>query len=133
MNALEPQGLKHYIDYGDCMSINERIKDARRAMKLSQIKFARSIYISNGYLAEIELGNRRVNDRLIQLITTSFEINKQWLVTGAGSMFVHVPDQKLNRITSLFKELTPKFQDYALKQIDQLIELQNQDDTVSTE
>jgi transcriptional regulator with XRE-family HTH domain len=108
------------------MPINERIKEARRVLKLSQINFAKTIYISNGYLAEIELGNRRVNDRLIQLITTSFGINKHWLVTGEGPMFMTTPDQKLNRITSLFKELSPKFQDYVLKQMDQLIELQNE-------
>ena len=108
------------------MPINERIREVRHALQLSQVKFSRAVYISNGYLAEIELGRRKVNDRLIQLVASSFGVNKRWLLTGEGAMFISAPDQKLERITGLFKELTPHFQDHALKQIDLLIELQNQ-------
>jgi transcriptional regulator with XRE-family HTH domain len=113
------------------MLINERIREIRHALQMSQVQFSRAVYISNGYLAEIELGHRKVNDRLIQLIASSFGVNKRWLLTGEGAMFISTPDQKLERITGLFKELTPQFQDHALKQIDLLIELQNQtvDDT----
>jgi transcriptional regulator with XRE-family HTH domain len=110
-------------------SISERIKAVRHALKLSQIKFSAAIYISNGYLAEIELGNRRVNERIIQLITTTFGVNKEWLKTGLGEMFVSTPDEKCERIANLFKELNPEFQNYVLSQIDQLINLQNQGDT----
>ncbi|MDR0387590.1 MAG: helix-turn-helix transcriptional regulator [Treponema sp.] len=106
-------------------SVRGRIKAVRHALKLSQIKFSEAIYISNGYLAEIELGNRRVNERIIQLITTTFGVNKEWLKTGQGKMFVSTPDEKCERIANLFKELNPEFQDYVLGQIDQLINLQN--------
>jgi hypothetical protein len=41
-------------------------------------------------------------------------------------MFNTATEQKLKRVTALFKELNPNFQDYVLKQIDQLLELQNQ-------
>ncbi|MDR0377851.1 MAG: helix-turn-helix domain-containing protein [Spirochaetaceae bacterium] len=109
-------------------SVNARIKAVRHVLKLSQIKFSKAIYISNGYLAELELGNRRVNERIIQLITTTFGVNKEWLKTGQGEMFVPISDEKCERITSLFKELNPEFQDYVLCQIDQLINLQNRSD-----
>jgi transcriptional regulator with XRE-family HTH domain len=107
------------------MSINERIKAVRHFLKLSQIKFSKAVYISNGYLAEIELGNRRVNQRLIQLICSVFGVNKGWLQTGEGRMFNTATEHNLERVTTLFKELNPGFQDYVLKQIDQLLELQN--------
>jgi transcriptional regulator with XRE-family HTH domain len=110
-------------------SISERIKEVRHTLKLSQIKFSRAIYISNGYLAEIELGNRRVNERIIQLVAAIFGVNKTWLKTGQGDMFVSTPDEKCERIANLFKELNPEFQDYVLCQIDQLINLQNRSDT----
>jgi transcriptional regulator with XRE-family HTH domain len=106
------------------MTIHERIKEVRHTLKLSQSKFAKAIYISSGYIAEIELGNRAVNERLIQLITTTFGVNKKWLRTGEGSMFHTTTEQNLERIVSLFKELTPEFQEYVLKQLDLLLELQ---------
>ncbi|MDR1445040.1 MAG: helix-turn-helix domain-containing protein [Treponema sp.] len=111
------------------MSVNERIKAIRQAVKMSQVNFAKAVYISNGYLAEIELGNRRVNERLIQLICSVFGADKHWLQTGEGRMFNTTPELKLERIVALFKELNPSFQDYALKQIDQLLELQNGGDS----
>ncbi|MHB9292611.1 hypothetical protein Holit_01712 [Hollandina sp. SP2] len=107
------------------MSVNERIKAVRHFLKLPQIKFAKAVYISNGYLAEIELGNRRVNERLIQLISSIFGVNKRWLQTGEGRMFNTAAEHNLERVTTLFKALNPEFQDYVLKQIDQLVELQN--------
>ncbi|MDR3114455.1 MAG: helix-turn-helix domain-containing protein [Treponema sp.] len=106
------------------MSVNERIKAVRHFLKLSQIKFSKALYISNGYLAEIELGNRRVNERLIQLISCIFGVNKGWLQTGEGRMFNTATAYNLERVTALFKELHPEFQDYVLKQLDQLLELQ---------
>jgi transcriptional regulator with XRE-family HTH domain len=107
------------------MAINKRIIELRHALKLSQRAFAKAVYVSNGYLAGIELGNNEVKDRLIHLIVSTFSVNKQWLITGEGSMFNSSREEKLERMTNLFNELYPEFQDFILKQIDDLIELQN--------
>lgn len=50
------------------MSIHERIREIRQALGLSQSKFAKDIFIFSGYVAGLELGHRKVNDRLIKLI-----------------------------------------------------------------
>ena len=47
------------------MTRNQRVKQVRRALELSQPKFAEAIAISKSYMAEIELGNRTVNERMI--------------------------------------------------------------------
>jgi transcriptional regulator with XRE-family HTH domain len=107
------------------MTVNERIKEIRHALKLSQREFARAVYVSNGYLAEIELSHKQANDRLIHLVVNSFRVNKHWLLTGEGRMFNTTPEQKLERMTNLFSELYPEFQDFVLKQIGELIDLQN--------
>jgi transcriptional regulator with XRE-family HTH domain len=106
------------------MTINERIKEIRRTLFKSQRDFAKEIYVSSGYLSEIETGRKEVNNRLIYLITSTFSIDKHWLLTGEGHMFDTTPDEKLARITNLFYDLRPEFQDFVLKQIDELIELQ---------
>ena len=107
------------------MTINERIREVRSTLKLSQRAFAKAVYVSNGYLADIELGNNEVKDRLIHLISSAFSVNKHWLLTGEGRMFNSTQEEKLERITALFNELYPEFQDFVLRQIDELIELQN--------
>jgi len=107
------------------MTINERIKELRCTLKLSQRAFAKAIYVSHGYLADIELGKNEVKDRLVHLISSAFSVNKYWLLTGKGRMFNSTAQEKMERMTALFNELYPEYQDFVLRQIDELIELQN--------
>ena len=107
------------------MTINKRIIELRHTLKLSQRAFAEAVYVSNGYLAGIELGHNKVKDRLIHLISSAFSVNKHWLLTGQGRMFNSTQEEKMERMSALFNELYPEFQDFVLRQIDELIELQN--------
>ena len=107
------------------MTINERIKYVRNTLNKSQRDFAKEVYISNGYLSEIETGQKEVKDRLIHLISGAFSVNKHWLLTGEGRMFNDTSEEKMEKMAGLFSELYPEFQDFVLRQIDELIELQN--------
>jgi transcriptional regulator with XRE-family HTH domain len=113
-------------DYG----LNRRIKELRHTLKLSQVKFAAAIHISNGYQARIELEQCPVNERLIALITAAFDVNEHWLRSGEGGMFrkpaqlCTTPAERLERMGAVFSDLSPEFQDYILNQIDQLLVLQ---------
>ncbi|GHT82526.1 hypothetical protein FACS1894137_01580 [Spirochaetia bacterium] len=51
-------------------------------------------------------------------------INYEWLKDGTGNMFDKVEDFKLEQIIRIFKKLDPSFQDYVLKQFDNLLALQ---------
>ena len=106
------------------MTINDRIKEVRTTLKMSQRAFAKAVYLSNGYLADIELGRNKVKDRLIHLISSAFSVNKHWLLTGEEPMFNATTEEKMQRMSALFKELYPEYQDFVLRQIDELIELQ---------
>jgi transcriptional regulator with XRE-family HTH domain len=88
---------------------------------MSQVEFAKAICISNGYIAELECEHRKANDRILQLISLTFGVNEKWLKTGEGEMFFKTPGEKLQRMVNLFNELPPKFQDYAMQQIEQLL------------
>ncbi|MCL2138220.1 MAG: helix-turn-helix domain-containing protein [Treponema sp.] len=107
------------------MTINDRIKETRNTLNMSQREFAKAVYVSNGYLSEIETGHKEANNRLIHLISSAFSVNKHWLLTGKGRMFNSTQEEKMERMTGLFNELYPEFQDFVLRQIDELIELQN--------
>ena len=109
------------------MSVNQRIKQVRQALNISQAKFAKAISISNGYIAGIELENRNVNDRIIKLICITFNVNENWLRTGKGDMFNESTNQMAEIALSTFRELKPDYQNYVLKQIDHLLELQQKE------
>jgi transcriptional regulator with XRE-family HTH domain len=109
-------------------SINRRIKLIREALDMTQAAFSRIISLSNGYLAGVETEKRRVNDRLVKLICSSFMVNEQWLRTGAGDMFAPASDEMFLKLASFFRELSPKYRRYILKEIQLLLEIQDSDE-----
>lgn len=108
--------------------INQRVKEVRQTLNMPQAKFAKALSMSNGYVAQVELGNTKVNDRIIKLMHFVLNVNEEWLRTGEGDMFEEKPNTQLALAISSFKELKPIYQDYVLKQIDQLLEIQKQED-----
>ncbi|GHU62634.1 hypothetical protein FACS189445_5720 [Spirochaetia bacterium] len=106
-------------------TVNRRIKQIREALGLSQMKFSKVISLSSGYLAGVEVEKRKVNDRIVKLICASFSVNEKWLRNGEGEMFSHDPDKEFTKLVSLYKELNAQYQEYILKQIDLLLDIQD--------
>jgi DNA-binding XRE family transcriptional regulator len=109
------------------LSVNQRIKYVRETLKLSQVQFSRIISLSSGYLAGVEVEKCKVNDRIIKLICSSFNVNAEWLKTGKGAMFDKNPDAEFTKLVSLYRELDPKFREYILTQINLLLNIQDRD------
>lgn len=109
------------------MTINQRVKQVRQALNLSQAKFAKALSISNGYIAGIELEHNNVNDRLIKLICFTFNVRETFLKTGEGEIFEEKPDGLAELALNSFKELNPYYQEYVINQIDQLLKIQNRE------
>ena len=106
-------------------SIKDRVKAIRKELKLSQMEFGKRIYISQSLLTEIEAGNRKVNNRVIQLIVSQYNVNKEWLLTGKGAMFITPPPNiKKERLLAVFNELDDMLQDYLLLQSKELLKIQ---------
>jgi transcriptional regulator with XRE-family HTH domain len=107
--------------------VNQRIKQLRTLLKMTQVNFAKQIHISQGSLGEIETGFRNVNDRIIQLICTQFNVNKNWLKTGKGGMFdKEKPDIGLENLIEIYKKLDKTLQKYLLEQSELLLKLNNE-------
>jgi DNA-binding XRE family transcriptional regulator len=106
-------------------TINRRIKQVREALDMTQEAFSRVISLSRGYLAGVEVEKRRVNDRLVKLICSSFTVNEQWLRTGKGEMFAPASDEMFLKLAGLFKELDSTYRQYILKGIELLLEIQD--------
>ena len=114
-------------------SINDRLKQARKELNLSQKQFAKGIFIKgSGYIGDIEIYKHEVNERIMELASSVYGINRVWLKTGNGKMFDGKKlDNQINEMNILFNQLNPHFKAYVLTQIKQLIRLQNVKDTES--
>jgi len=107
--------------------IKDRIKKVRTALNASQREFAKRIFISQTLLGDIELGKRNVNERTIQLITTEFKVNREWLLTGKGEMFASSPpDLQLEKLLDIFNQLDKPLRDYLLDQSKGLLKIQQE-------
>jgi transcriptional regulator with XRE-family HTH domain len=107
------------------MTANKRIRQVRQTLTMTQADFSKAIYVSTGYTAGIENEHRVANDRILHLVSVTFGVSEYWLKTGEGEMFQSSPVERKERIMSLFDKLNPRFQEYALTVIDQLIKLQD--------
>jgi transcriptional regulator with XRE-family HTH domain len=99
-------------------SSSERIKAVRKALGISQRDFCGGIYLSHSFYAKIETGTRNPNERVYELISTKYKVNKDWLITGKGEMFSETPpDVELDVLIGIIKELDPLFRDCIIQQI----------------
>lgn len=76
--------------------MNERLKELRKAIGLTQQEFADRIGIKRGAVANYEIGRNDPIDAVISLICREFNVNETWLRTGEGEMFEELdPDDEL--------------------------------------
>ncbi len=68
--------------------MNERIKDLRKYLKLTQQEFADKIGISRGNIAAYEVAKNAPSNAVISLICKTFNVNESWLRTGQGKMII---------------------------------------------
>jgi transcriptional regulator with XRE-family HTH domain len=104
--------------------VNARLKMIRQTLKLSQRDFSKGIHFSQSSYAKLELEERAVNSRIIELVATKYGVSKDWILTGTGAMFDVKPNVKLEQMIDIFNELDDVFQDYILGQIKEILRVQ---------
>ena len=62
------------------------------------------------------------------LICATFHVLEDWLRNGEGSMFEQELEQELEQLKHLFGQLRPEFKEYVLKELQNLLELQDKAD-----
>ena len=68
--------------------MNERIKELRNQLDLTQQEFADRIKVKRNTVATYEMGRSVPSDSAIALICNTFSVNEEWLRTGSGEMFI---------------------------------------------
>ena len=85
----------------DKVTINERVRQIRNTLNLTQKDFGGKLTLAQTYLSQIEKGNRVVTDKIFKIICHEFNVNDEWLRTGIGEMF---NASSSNTLTELFKK-----------------------------
>jgi transcriptional regulator with XRE-family HTH domain len=98
------------------------VKEIRLSLGISQREFSKRIYITQSFYGDIELGKKTANDRIIQLIASQFNVNKNWIKTGEGEMFTSPPpDIRRERLIEIYNELPEWLQDCLIEQSNLLL------------
>lgn len=70
--------------------INERLIKVRRKLNLTQKEFADKVEYKQGYISELEKGNKNISKAMIYTLGDILSVNRHWLETGEGQMFNNV-------------------------------------------
>ncbi|MEQ2574941.1 helix-turn-helix domain-containing protein [Mediterraneibacter faecis] len=82
--------------------MNERIKQLRKALDLTQQKFADKLGVKRNTVGQWECGINAITDRVIFSICREFDVSEEWLRTGEGEMFEQLTEQqKIMKYTAL--------------------------------
>ena len=82
----------YYVMKGG-VSVNERLKLLRLALKLNQEEFGKKVGVSNTAISKLEKSERNVTDQMIISICREFNVNEEWFRTGEGKMFIELPEE----------------------------------------
>lgn len=74
--------------------MNERLKELRKSLNLTQQAFADRIGIARGNIGAYEVGKNAPSDAVISLICKEFNVNEEWMRYGTGDMFAHLNRQQ---------------------------------------
>ena len=106
-------------------TVYERIKEIRDKVKLSQVEFSERIFISKSFYGDIEIGKKKVNDRIIFIVSKQFNVNEEWIRTGRGEMFIEkTPDLRKEKLLNIYYQLEGSLRDVLVEQSGVLLKLQ---------
>lgn len=80
--------------------MKDRLILIRKGEGISQKKFADKIGVSENYVWMMEKGERTPSDRTISDICREFGVNKGWLLTGEGEMYI--PKNRSDQLVDFF-------------------------------
>jgi transcriptional regulator with XRE-family HTH domain len=110
-------------------TVYERIKEIRTQLGLSQVEFSERIFVSKSFYGDIEIGKKKVNNRIIFIVSKQFNVNEDWIRTGKGEMFIDTPpDIRLEKLLNIYNQLDGSLRECLVEQSGILLKLQREKD-----
>jgi len=108
------------------MTIHERLAYARKKLHMTQAQLAEKICVKAGFLSSMEIGDRKINHRMIKIINLTTGISQKWLETGEGEMFDSEIEHEVEEIVNLYRQLNPFFKGFFKRQLLEIINYENE-------
>ena len=93
------------------MTPNERLKELRNNLQLSQEEMGKRLGVTRGAFCKIELGDRKLTEQMTRSICREFRVNYYWLAEGQLPVFTGTPETIIDEIA----------EDYGLDEMDKKI------------
>lgn len=106
--------------------MNNRIKELRKQLGLTQQEFADRLKLKRNTIATYEMGKATPSNRTISDICEAYNVNREWLETGAGNMFLKL-DKKSELSAFVSKALNGESKDYSDRLVSALLKLNEKD------
>lgn len=92
--------------------MKERIKELRKALKMTQQEFADRLHIKRTNIGNYESGVSSPTDSVIALICREFGVSENWIRYGEGEMFIPMTlDEEIaSFIGGIQADIEPTFQ-----------------------
>ena len=114
-------------DWINMDTVYGRIREIRHKLKLSQVEFSERIFLSKSFYGDIEIGKKKINDRIIFIVSRQFNVSEEWIRTGNGEMFLNTPpDIRKEKLLSIFNQLDSSLRDCLVEQSNILLKLQKE-------
>lgn len=106
--------------------MNSRLKELRKSLNLSQKDFGSKLKLSPDMISLLERGKRKFTERVISDICREFNVNRSWLETGEGDMFIDTlteieefnnADKEVQEMVRLYMQLDDVAKAYFKKKI----------------
>jgi len=78
------------------MSENDRLKEIRKTLELTQREFSEALDIKQGSYSDVERGKAGISAILLKNLIRRFRINPLWICEGEGGMFIDSSDLRTN-------------------------------------
>ena len=104
------------------MEFKDRLKELRKAEKLTQREFADKLGIKRSTISNYDIGRSEPSKSVISLICRTFSVSETWLRTGEGSMYTE--DREEKRVVAFMSDaLSSEPKDFRKRFISTLAEL----------
>ncbi|MCC0700820.1 helix-turn-helix transcriptional regulator [Clostridioides sp. ZZV15-6383] len=86
-------------------TISKRIKKVRKDANLSQPAFGKKLGVSKDVISNIEYDRVEPKPLLINYMCEIFNINKEWILTGTGDMYISAKEDIYSTLGEVFYKI----------------------------
>ncbi len=85
-------------------TLNDRIKEIRKELDLSQKDFSKRLGISQRAVSWSEQPGNNVPDSTIKAVSMAFNVNEEWLRTGTGEKFNDLIEDEFSKAAAMLSD-----------------------------